>query len=166
MKKSKTSVFFSVIVTILLLVVIVSLLHSCRYHQSQKTNSGMILDSSAEEYIPDYTLATENSNGISIPGYGTIYFPEDETNVQITLYNPEQNDCLFRFELYIDNEKNPIADTGLIESGKAVQNLTLSHPLKAGEYKLNIKVLPYTTDTHTPLNNALVYAKLYVLANK
>lgn len=160
-KKKKIWIVISAIVLVLLILAGVFLFRGC---QNQESGSGgMIFDPNAEPYDPSSDIAADHVSGIAIPGYGNIYFPSDETTVQITLYNPEKNDCLFRFELYIDDENEPIASTELIEPGKAVQTVTLSRPLTKGEYSLNIKVLPYTKDDLTPLNNALVYAKLYVL---
>lgn len=161
MKKRKT-VLLSILALILVLVSIIGLVHSCQNNKPSTESGGLILDENAYPYDPSANLVADNANGIAIPGYGDIYFPADETTVQITLYNPEKNNCLFRFELYIDDNTEPIASTDLIEAGKAVDSITLSHPLRAGEYTLNIKVLPYTVESHTALNNALVRAKLYV----
>lgn len=165
MKKKKITAIASIFAIILLAIAIIGLFHSCD-DENLQANGGMILDSAAESYDPKVDITTNSDDGIAIPGYGTIYFPENETDIQITLYNPKKNTCLFKFELYIDDEATPIATTDLVEPGKAVQNVKLERPLKIGEYKLNIKVLTYAADTYTPLNNALVYADLYVLANE
>lgn len=146
-----------------LLIAVIGLVHSCQNSEETPLGGGLILDLDAEPYEPSADLSTDGSNGIAIPGYGDVYFPAGKKDVQITLYNPEQNDCLFRFELYIDDRTEPIAATDLIEAGKAVQTVTLSESLDAGEYTLAIKVLPYTVEEHVPLNNALVRAKLYVV---
>lgn len=165
MNKRKVLGGLAFIVLILLFVTLGGLIYSCRTDDASQESGGMILDDSAKPYDPAEAMATDSS-GIAIPGYSTVYFPENETSVQMTLYNPEQNTCLFKFELYIDEESEPIASTDLIEAGKAVENITLSRPLAAGEYDLYIKVLPYTTDTYTALNNALVRAELCVLADE
>lgn len=108
------------------------------------------------------SIKDEGSGGIKIPGYGDIYFPADETSVQITLYNPEANNCLFAFELYLDDDKEPIAKTGLVEPGKALTEAELSRGLSAGEYVLQIKVNVFSPEG-TSLNNAIVKTKLYVV---
>lgn len=125
---------------------------------------GVVFDENAKEYTP-VDLVDDSEDGIAIPGYSTIYIPEGEKGVEITLYNPEKNNCLFEFELYIGNEENPIATTGLIEPGKAVESVELNEPLQAGNYELKIKVNTYTIDTQSKLNNAIVYADLQVLAD-
>lgn len=124
---------------------------------------GFTLDENAQNYTPSGGLSSGKKSGIAVPGYSTVYFPADETDVPLTLYNPEKNTCLFRFELYLDDEDTPAACTGLIEPGKAVQRVTLTRPLCAGSYALHIKVNAFAADTHTPLNNALVEAELCVL---
>lgn len=134
-------------------------------HIVKGTNqNGVVFDDNAEEYTP-VDFVDDGEEGIAIPGYSTIYFPEGEKEVEITLYNPEKNNCLFEFELYIEDEGDPIAATGLIEPGKAVQSVELSEPLQAGNYELKIKVNTYTIDTQSKLNNAIVYADLQVLAD-
>ena len=82
----------------------------------------------------------------------------------MTLYNPAQNACLFQFALYLEGEEEPIASTGLIQPGKAVQEITLARPLAPGDYTLNIQVNTYTSDMQTALNNAFVKAELRVFA--
>lgn len=162
MKKRKI-VLLSILALIIVLVSVVGFVHSSHNNKPLAESCGLILDENAQPYDPSADFIADNANGIAIPGYGDIYFPADETTVHLTLYNPEGNNCLFRFELYIDSTAEPIASTDLIEAGKAVDSITLSHPLQAGEHTLNIKVLPYTVENHTALNNALVRAKLYVI---
>lgn len=163
MNKKKISKLLLVMALALLLIVLIGVGYG--YLNREKTQGGMILDENAEQYDPEASLETDG-NGIAIPGYGVIYFPENETDVQITLYNPEQNTCLFQFELYIDDESQPIASTDLVEPGKAVSEVTLSRALEAGTYTLSIKVLTYAVDTFAPLNNAMVRTQLSVLADE
>lgn len=166
MKNRKNVIIMIILVLVLFAAAIAGLLHSCKNQQEAQESIGMVLDDGAEPYEPAESLASDGENGIAIPGYSTIYFPANETEVQLTLYNPEKNTCLFRFELYIDEETEPIASTGLIEPGNALRTVALSRPLKAGEYTLNIKVLPFTADTYAALNNALVHAELCVVGDE
>lgn len=159
----RKAIALSVLAVLLILICVMSLVHGYWMDKASPESGGMILDADAQPYDPSADLTGGVTSGIAIPGYGDIYFPAGETTVQLTLYNPEKNNCLFRFELYIDDAAEPIAATDLIEAGKAVQTVTLSHPLQAGEYTLSIKVLPYTVENHAPLNNALVRAKLFVV---
>lgn len=153
------------VVAIVLAAVSIGMFCSCQ-RQNNTSSGGMIFDPTAEPYDPSVDLAADQTSGIAIPGYSNIYFPADERIVQITLYNPKKNECLFRFELFLDDESDPIATTELVEPGKAVQNVELARPLEIGEYALRIKVQPYAMEDYTPLNNALVYTNLYVLGNE
>lgn len=150
----------AVALILLLALSLLMLLHS--YQQDDRISSGgMVLDTNAIDYSPS-SLVVDDDPGIAIPGYGTLYFPAGEKKVPLTLYNPEKNTCLFRFEISLEGENDLLASTGLIEPGKAVQEITLSEALNPGTYTLKIRVLPYETETLTPLNNALVRADLVV----
>lgn len=159
MSKRKIAICSSVLIVIAILIIIL-LMRGCNASDSQA--GGMTYDENAHDYT--VSLPVADTNGIAIPGYSTVYFPSGEKNVPMTLYNPDKNTCLFQFELYINDETEPIAETGLIEPGKAVESVVLSRALKSGNYKLKIKVNTYTDDGQlTPLNNALVSAELCVL---
>ena len=161
--KERKAALLPILALIFILMSAISLVHIYQNHTLSPESGGLVFDRNAQPYDPSAGFDADGANGIAIPGYGNVYFPADETRVQLVLYNPEKNNCLFRFELYIDDDTKPIAATGLIEAGKAVESVTLSRPLKTGEYTLNIKVFPYTVENHTALNNALVRSKLYVV---
>ena len=129
---------------------------------SDRPDSVIEVDKNASEWDGSSLENLNSQQGIKIPGYGTIYFPADETDVSITLYNPEDNECYFQFELYIDGESEPVASTGAVEPGSAVTEVTLSRPLEAGTYQLDIKINTYTLDGLTPLNDAVVSTDLTV----
>ena len=79
-------------ILILLMILIIALTYGCQSsHSNSSSNSvttGMVLDPDAEAYEPSTDLSTDDA-GIAIPGYSNIYFPAGETQVQLTLYNPE-----------------------------------------------------------------------------
>lgn len=128
------------------------------------SQGGLFWEERAQDYALSAPLPSSGQGDIAIPGYSTVYFPAGETLVPMTLYNPAQNACLFQFALYLEGEEEPIASTGLIQPGKAVQEITLARPLAPGDYTLNIQVNTYTSDMQTALNNAFVKAELRVFA--
>lgn len=158
--KSKKLWIPALVIGLAVIVIIIFAFNSCG--SSQSSSAGMVLDTYAVYYEPSAAL-THTDNGIAIPGYGTIYFAEGETVVPLTLYNPKENDCLFKFEIYIDQSTEPIFTTDLIEPGKATEYAELKNGLTAGEYTLKIKVCTYTADDLSPLNNAVVSATLKVI---
>ncbi len=125
-------------------------------------NTAYAADPNAQAWSPSAELATQESTGIHIPGYGEIFFPEGEQDVSITLYNPQKNDCILVYSLYLNDETEPIYTSGGIEPGKAVQQISLSHALEAGEYTLKLHITPYDPQTGSMLNQADVSAPLLV----
>ena len=163
MTRKKKQILIAAAIVLLLCVGVSVFVLLLKNHSAAPVQDGFTLDANAHDYTPSVELPSSEKEGIAIPGYSTVYFPEGETTVPLTLYNPEKNACLFRFELYLEDQEEMIASTGLIEPGKAVQEITLARALPAGNYTLNIKVDTYTADTQMPLNNALVKAALCVL---
>ena len=107
--------------------------------------------------------STDTQKGIKIPGYGDIYFPKNTDTVSMTLYNPQENDCLFVFELYLDDAEEPFYTTGSIEPGDAVTEINTDGGIDEGEYTLRIKILAFDAKTGASLNNAVVKTVLNVI---
>lgn len=122
---------------------------------------GIVMDAGAEDWEGPQDTAQEEA-GIRIPGYGTIYFPAGEQQVQLTLYNPEKNTCYFTFSLYLEGEDTPLYTSDYVEPGKAIREETLSRGLEAGEYTLSICIATYDPVTQTAKNGATVQAPLVV----
>ena len=102
--------------------------------------------------------------GIKIPGYGEITVPAGETTWKITLANPEENTCYFKYTVTIDDSENPIYESDLIEPGKAVREFDVTEPLEAGDYEIHLNISTYAMDEElTPLNGAVVKAVLHVV---
>lgn len=123
-------------------------------------DSHMQIDQSSELWEPGNTPA--DAGQIKIPGYETIAFRAGDTEQEITLYNPQENTCYFRFSLYIDEEKTPVYESNLVEPGSAIQKIALNQPLPEGDYQLNIHIDTYDITTGQPLNSAISTAGLSV----
>lgn len=148
------------IVTIIILTAVLTLLLS-KALSGDLMNPRMQIDPSSEDWEPD--RMPENAGQIQIPGYETIAFCADETAQEITLYNPKENSCLFRFTLSIEGEEEtPIYESDLVEPGSAIQRITLNRPLSEGDYRLNIHIDTYDITTDQPLNSAVSSAELSV----
>ncbi len=150
------------VMALLLIGVLLIALYSTMHWQGEGKGISLQADANAEEW-DDSAVRISAGEGIRIPGYGVIYFPQNSTEVQLTLYNPKENDCYFIFELNLEGEEEPIYASGYVEPGKAITQLSLSRVLSAGTYTLYIKVKPYDMQTQTLLNNAVVKTKLIVL---
>ena len=155
--KSRAAIYLTAILTAVFMIIASFIIGR---NSGITSDTGLKIDTKAVSWSA--SVDDGEHGGIKIPGYGDIYFPADETSVKITLYNPEANNCLFSFELYLDNDENPISSTGLIEPGKAVTEAELNRALNIGEYELKIKVNVFSAEGKT-MNNAIVKTKLFVI---
>lgn len=125
---------------------------------------GIVLDEGAEDWDGEMKDMSEGQTGIKIPGYGEITVPAGETTWKITLANPEENTCYFKYTVTIDDSENPIYESDLIEPGKAVREFEVTEPLEAGDYEIHLNISTYAMDEElTPLNGAVVKAVLHVV---
>lgn len=81
---------------------------------------------------------------ISIPGFGRMTFKAGQTAQNVTLYNPETNDCVFVIELVLPSGKT-IYRSGELAPGESVDQIEISDPLDAAIYESS--TLRYTCYT-------------------
>ena len=125
---------------------------------------GIVLEEGAEDWDGEMKDMSEGQTGIKIPGYGEITVPTGETTWKITLANPEENTCYFKYTVTIDDSETPIYESDLIEPGKAVREVEVTEPLEAGDYEIHLNISTYAMDEElTPLNGAVVKAVLHVV---
>lgn len=125
---------------------------------------GIVLEEGAEDWDGEMKDMSEGQTGIKIPGYGEITVPTGETTWKITLANPEENTCYFKYTVTIDDSEIPIYESDLIEPGKAVREFEVTEPLEAGDYEIHLNISTYAMDEElTPLNGAVVKAVLHVV---
>lgn len=148
--------------TLLLLSVLAIGIYNAVYRQGEGKGMSLQVDADATAW-DDSAVAVSAGEGIRIPGYGTVYFPKNSTEVQLTLYNPKENNCYFIFELCLEGEEQPLYTSGYVEPGKAITQFSLNEGLDAGTYSLYIKIRPYDMQTQMLLNNAVVKTQLIVL---
>ena len=125
---------------------------------------GIVLEEGAEDWDGEMKDMSEGQTGIKIPGYGEITVPTGETTWKITLANPEENTCYFKYTVTIDDSETPIYESDLIEPGKAVREFEVTEPLEAGDCEIHLNISTYAMDEElTPLNGAVVKAVLHVV---
>lgn len=124
---------------------------------------GLTIDKDAGEYVAPEAENTEPTQGVAIPGWGTITIPAGQTEVPVDFYNPDANQGLYYLTFKLDLNGEILYESGLVESGKHIQKITLSRALEAGEYDAVIHVQPYKMDEkQTPTNNADIKTTLIV----
>ncbi len=101
--------------------------------------------------------------GIKIPGYTTIPVNAGETEVDIDLYNPDENDVYFQVTFILNKEEEQIYQSKLIKPGDHLYTITLDRALEAGTYDLMIKYDTFAMDeSYSPRNGASVNCVLEV----
>ena len=122
------------------------------------------LDSNASE-----TASNDGNNeeadkpeGIRIPGYPSITVPADTTDIEMNLENPVGNPCYFTFELVLKDTNETLYTSKMVEPGKAITNVTLSHGLEKGEYPAVIKISTASLEDGSAMNGANVETTLIV----
>lgn len=116
------------------------------------------LDSNAVKWTQEKNSDPES---IKIPGYSTITIPANTKDVQITLGNPEGNQCYFKFELLVDGESLYTSD--FVQAGYAIENVELEKGLEKGTYDAVIKITPYSLDKESQYAGANVRATMEVV---
>ncbi len=167
MKRWKKWVFFILILLLVSLLGIgIGIGISLRDRPSPNPG-GVQLDPNQGDYVDPNSGNGTQSQGVAIPGWGTITIPANKTEITVDFYNPKQNAGLYylTFELRLPNENGGyevLYKSGLIEAGKHIQKITLSHGLTEGIYDAIIFVQPYRMDGVTPTNNAETQTLLIV----
>lgn len=164
-KKSKKGIL---LLLLLILIIIVILLMN-RPREPSSGGISLYIDKNAGEYVPSKNDSIENNKNVSIPGWGSITIPANETEVIVDFSNPIDNEGEYylTFELRIINDSEQgyevLYTSGLVEPGLHIQKITLSRGMEKGIYDAIIHVQPYRMDENkTPTNNADMKTKLIV----
>ena len=128
-------------------------------------SGGVTLDESASDWDEDLdSLSDKETKGTKIPGYGELTVAANSTDWKITLANPEDNECYFKYLITIDDSEDVIYESDYIEPGKAIKEFEVSEGLEAGDYKIKFMIECYSMDgENTRLNGAEVEADLHVV---
>lgn len=160
MKKSKAVVPLIFLANI---IIVIGVVLAINYEPTKKEIKKKItkqIDENAGEFFEK----KEDLPNIVLPGWESISISADTTNITegIDFYNPEANKNYYylTFELKIGEES--LYKSDLVPPGKHIQKITLSRPLKAGEYEASIFMQPYKYDKTTRTNNGVVKVKLIV----
>lgn len=99
---------------------------------------------------------------IAIPGFDRLVMKAGETAQEVTLDNPQQNNCYFVLSMYLpDGEK--IYQSSKLAPGEILNSIELKRPLEAGTYEgVTLRYSCYDIDSLETLNGADVKFKLEV----
>ena len=170
---SKKTLSLSLIVLLLLIVSAVTLALNWNnwFGDAQPTGSSssqtgnLDIDENAGDWngekLPDKTDDAP-AEGIKIPGYPSITLPKDQKTVNVALLNPEGNPCYFTFEIVLKDTGESLYKSKLVPPGKAINEITMSRALSAGEYDATIKITTTSVADGSAMNGANVETVLIV----
>lgn len=167
--KGKTGKILLLTVLVILLVgagVFVGMNWNTWFGEDAPQGGGLTTDENAQDWTGEQNVyeGEKNTDTIDIPGYGSITLKADSAEQSVNLYNPEQNTCYFRITLLL-SDGTKLWQSGLIEPGKGIYDITLEQTLAAGTYE--DAVLKYEcfamNDAQTPLNGSEIKLTLNVI---
>ena len=141
------------------ILVLVLLLICGWFFVKNQSNAGPVTNFTPE-FEPEQTQETTQASTakeIKIPGYSTIPIQANSEQVEIDLYNPEENDVHFQIDFYLTETGEKLFESKLIKPGQHLYSITLERALEPGEYPITIQYNTYSTDgAFSPKNGAAV----------
>ncbi len=119
------------------------------------------IDENAGEF---FEKEDENAPNVTMPGWSQITIDANTTDITrgIDFYNPDANKGYYYLKFQLKIKDEVLYESDLVESGKHIQKIKISRPLKAGVYDAVVFIQPYKMDMKTPTNNGEVKIKLIV----
>lgn len=156
MKRKKSFLIMCILCVGLLLLAFIFL----SGRDGNEDNPLLPIDKLAEQWKGKQDLPSSGkTKEIIVPGFKTLVFMADSTEQAVNLYNPEDNDCLFKLTLLADGKE--LWESGFIKPGDGYYNIELSEPLKVGEYSGKLQYRCYKENS-AQLNGAVVTFNLIV----
>ena len=161
------------IVILLIVVLLVSclLFGICIYigftsNSEESAQNTIDTDGSASVWSGNQQLpraASQEVDGIAIPGFSDLVFYSGQTKQSVNFYNPEVNNCLFRMSLYINNEL--VWQSDLVQPGYGFYEIYLSRQYSNSNYFGYLKIECFSKDG-IALNSARVNFNLTVITER
>ena len=125
MKKTKTKKNGKILLLAVLLILIAGAGITTAYRIGRQTSTessnGIVVEENVSDWNQDLANLSQNQDsGIKIPGYGELSVGAGDTDWKITLANPKDNNCYFKYSITINDDETPIYESDYIEPGKAV----------------------------------------------
>ena len=101
------------------------------------------------------------TNTIALPQFAWLYMEAGKTEQSLTFDNPQRNFAHFRVSLVLDGET--LWESEMLAPGETSKPVTLSRPLAAGEYQVELCYACFADAEGTsPLNGARSPVRLVV----
>ena len=157
-EKNKRRFIFAAVALAFLL----GLFAGCLIAKKEKFSGGVEYSARPFDNVSESEALPEQ--GVTIPGMTALTIPAGQTRVRFDFFNPTENSGLyyltFELDVYINGKPETLYSSGLVEAGKRLEEITLLHPLEAGEYSAAVHIQPYRISDNSPTNNADIMLKL------
>lgn len=133
-------------------------------HQPDQKVSADI-DPNADDWdgsVPEAPKGNAKAENIKLPGYPKIYLPAGQTEVEMTLGNPEGNPCFFEYTLVLKDTEEVLYESKQVPPGEAIARATLNRALEAGEYPAVLQIKTANIATQEAMNGANMETVLVV----
>lgn len=148
----------AIVVIIILCIIVVCLTQK----PAVNNRPGLSEDKNAVDIKEPSSNTSDDSDGISIPGFERMTIRANTQNVGANIFNPARNSCYFVAVITLADGRE-IYRSDLIAPGKAIYSITLSEPLAKGEYAAMLTYYCYSlNESLTPLNGATTHFILEV----
>ena len=139
--EKKKLIWISLVAVILVATAVILWMVFPRGESSEdRSVAGIRISDEATSWEKELEDTSEGQQGIKIPGYGEITVASGETTWNITLLNPEGNECFFTYSVTLKSDGTRLYQTGLIKPGTAVTSFQAEKKLEKGEYPIIILV--------------------------
>ena len=164
-KKRNKKIWIYAVVVILVAALGVVFAYKLGQQKSVNNSNGVVVDQNASDWDKDLdNLSGQQDSGIKMPGYGELSVGAGDKTWKITLANPKDNDCYFKYSITIGDDETPIYESDYIEPGKAISEFQVDKALDEGDYTIYMNISTYSMDgKNTRLNGASVKADLHVV---
>ena len=149
---------------IIILCIALGILWNRNNTASPSAGTGLVLDNNASDW--EKTPENSVSEGIRIPGYGTITVKSGAEKVEMSLVNPKENPCYFQFTLiaHTDDGDVTLYQSDLVEPGKAITEFEVENLPPKGTYQMTIAINTWSLENpESAMNGAEVATTLQVI---
>ena len=164
-EKRNKKIWIVAVVIFLAMILGITFAYKLGQQKPADNSNGVVVDQDASDWDKDLdNLSGQQDSGIKIPGYGELSAGAGDKTWKITLANPKDNDCYFKYSITVGDDETPIYESDYIEPGKAISEFQVDKALDAGDYTIYMNISTYSMDgKNTRLNGASVKADLHVV---
>lgn len=152
------------IITIICLIIVLITGIKFAFEYGKKQANNLVISDEAKNWDKEIEDKSSGEKGIKVPGYDEITIRSNSDIWAMTLLNPEDNNCYFKYTITVNDSSKVIYESDLIEPGKAITEFEPSFKLDKGEYELYLTISTYSLDQkQTPLNGAKIKTTLHMI---